>query len=341
VCSLSSLPIIPNSRLSIHVRVLSIPRSNKPASLTMHLGKRAETAEALPELAPSASLISVLADWVDYGCAETAAGLKKGHDRLGQQWPVLIVGSAVAVRVALWPLRLRAAVNAKLMALTTEHCNQHAAPGLKAHFRQGAAGTNAEPQYRAAITAEWHRVARVVGASPWKALTPLGGSIPLFLATSGAWRRLALDNQIGGLLAISQPFTALPAFLFNFALIEATRRERAKPISASSPASASASSSTSASASSSQSLSRIRKQLPFFLSHSANLLALALLSQMPAAVNLFVAVSSCTSLLEMFASKWIKFAWIDTLARRIFAHRIQGLAPSAISLDPSNPNTAS
>ena len=216
-------------------------------------------------------------------------------------WPVLIGTAAFSVRMVLLPFRVRVALNSRLMACATVHCNEFVAPHLKAHYKS-LPGPNAESLYKQAITQQWARIARHVGASPWKALSVPMVAIPCFLGMSGGLRQLALNDSslLGAALAGSQPLSAVPGFIFNLAQIELNRRERAlkdpnKNV-----------------------LRTIRTNLPYLLSHGVNVLGLVLLSQMPAVLNLFLGTSSALSLMELLIGRHFKFSFLDQWAQSVF-----------------------
>jgi len=269
------------------------------------------------------TLLAVASSWVDCGCGKVSDTLKGIKEATSLPWPVIIGASAVAVRVVLLPLRLRVALNGRLFNCTTLHCNQSVAPGLKAHFHR-LKDPQAGALYKQAITQQWTLIAKHVGASPWKSLSVPVVAVPCFLGVGGGLRRLAQQDAdvLGVLLAGFQPLSALPAFVLNLSQIELMRRERVTKGEGEGEGEGARKS--------------LRKNLPYVLSHAANIFGLILLTQVPVAVNVFIASSSALSLVELLVGKAFTLSFIDQLAQSSFQHRIKSYPkPSPLSSTPA------
>lgn len=171
------------------------------------------------------------------------------------------------------------------MKMSIEHCNRNYAPLLRAKHAGNIVDVKGRDEgYKRDMIAANTRVMKEIGASPWKSLSPLPVSIPLFLSVAAGLR--AIDYKGEGLTSfIWKDFgeaavqSAVPVFISNFIYIEISRRNQLNVKDKSSS-------------------SFLRRKVPFILGHSLNILSFVLLTQVPSAVNFFLLNSSILSIIE-------------------------------------------
>lgn len=166
------------------------------------------------------------------------------------------------------------------MKMSIEHCNKNYAPLLRAKHAGNADVKGRDEGYKRDMIAANTRVMKEIGASPWKSLSPLPVSIPLFLSVAAGLR--TIDYKGEGLTSfIWKDFgeaaiqSAVPVFISNFIYIEISRRNLPSNVK-----------------------DKLRRKVPFILGHSLNILSFVLLTQVPSAVNFFLLNSSILSIIE-------------------------------------------
>ena len=176
-------------------------------------------------------------------------------------------------------MRLRAWRNGRLMKKSIEYCNKNIAPKLRESHGKTVDVKVRNEAYKKNMIESNTLLMKSIGVSPWKSLSPLPLSIPLFLSFASGLRTIEYGDE--GLRWIWRNFgdaaieSAVPVALSNFIYIEASRRR----------------STTNANG-------FLRTKLPFILGHSLNLLSFVLLTQVPSAVNFFLLNSSILSIIE-------------------------------------------
>ena len=196
----------------------------------------------------------------------------------GMPWWATIPVSTLALRFALFPLRLRAWRNGRLIKLTTEHCNNFEGPKFRLIAKSA-------PEFKTKMIEKHTELLKYLKVSPWKSLSQLPFSVPLFLGFAAGLR--AIDFNGAGLFdAIWKDFgeaqisSALPVLLTNFFYIQSSSKSAKEPKQADTL------------------FRRLRPKIPFYLGHSINLCSFIILSQVPSSVNLFLFISSLSAFLE-------------------------------------------
>lgn len=250
--------------------------------------------------------MGTLEDWFKWTGELSKRGIISIHESSGLPWWATITGMTFGVRLAVFPLRFRAWKNGKFMKLATKHCNEQYAQGLR---EKSTGSSDRNELFKAAMLQKHAETMKSIGASPWKSLSPLPVSVPLFLSVAAGLR--GIDFEGAGLGAIWKDFgepggliSAVPVALSNFLYLELSRREQQKNQNKDSG-------------------SFIRSKLPFILGHTLNLGSFLILSQVPNGVNLFLFVSSVTGLIESkFILKSRGSGWIDYMILKDFNKRI-------------------
>lgn len=169
------------------------------------------------------------------------------------------------------------------MKMATRHCNEKYATVLRGEYHSNP---KRNELFKKAMLDKHADTIKSVGASPWKSLSPLPVSVPLFLSVAAGLRGIDFGGE--GLGAIWKDFgeagmvSAVPVAISNFLYLELSRRDLAKDPN--------------------RPRTFMRSKFPFILAHTLNICSFLILTQAPSSVNMFLFVSSVTGLIE---SKYI------------------------------------
>ena len=226
------------------------------------------------------TFIGTVEDWFNWTSSKSKGVLEKCKEGTQLPWWTTISGLTVILRLAVFPLRVRAWRNGRMMKMSIEHCNKYIAPQLREiHGKTLDAAIRNEAYKRNMIEANT-LVMKSMALSPWKSLSPIPVSVPLFLSVAAGLRTINYNGE--GLWWVWNNFgeraieSAVPVALSNFLYIEMSRRG----------------------SSTEKKSGFLRSKLPFILGHSLNLLSFVLLTQVPSAVNFFLLNSSILSIIE-------------------------------------------
>lgn len=270
------------------------------------------------------TLLSTLGSWFDWGSDKAKFCLIKYKENTEIPWWMAITTSTIFLRLLVFPLRLRAWRNGQLLKLITEHCNKTITPVLRAHYQLkiGAGEVDKARLFKTDVLKAHSNLARSLGVSPWKSLSPLPLSIPLFLTTAAALRGIQFNGEgfwfwkdFGEAVGVS----ALPVALSNFIFIEYSRRRQQQQQHKTPQIQISDLSSNK------KSYTFIKTKLPFIIGHSLNVLSMLILTSVPCGVNLFILTSSVFSIFEsVFLTKSAKnkVSWLNLLIKKDFDRRI-------------------
>ena len=234
------------------------------------------------QTATNATFVGTLSDWFNWTSQKSKNGIETVHEMIGLPWWTTITGITVGVRLVIFPLRLRAWKNGRLMKLTTEYCNKMEAPKLREYHQKNTKAEKRAEEYKKDMLRVHAETMKSIGVSPWKSLSAVPVSIPLYLSVAGGLRAIDYGGEGAGWgiwrdLGEVGWISAVPVALSNFAFIEYSRRINT---------------------SSDKSVSFMRKNLPMIIGHSINAFSFVVLTQVPSSVNLFLLTSSMFSIAE-------------------------------------------
>ena len=222
------------------------------------------------------------------------------------------------MRIIVFPLRFRAWRNGQMMKLVVEHCNKEIAPKLREYHELRTAQELRSELFKRDMLKAHASTLKSLQLSPWKSLTPIPVSVPLFLSVAAGLRAIDYVNEGFGVIwsnfGEAGIYSAVPVFLSNFLYIEISRRrlERKNMRNGGND-------------SVDTSLHEIRRpfwktKLPFIIGHTLNTFSFALLTQVPSGVNLFLFTSSLLSLIE---TKYLDFKADDPKQKYLFLKKIK------------------
>ena len=228
------------------------------------------------------TLLSTVSDWFNWTSEKSRNGILAVHEKSSTPWWMTITGVTVGLRLAVFPLRLRAWRNGRMIKLVTEYCNNNIAPNLRSNHQMNTMAEKRAELFKKDMLKTHATVMKHVGASPWKSLSPLPVSIPLFLSVAAALRGIDYNGE--GLGQVWKNFgeadwlSAVPVALSNFVYIEQARRSQPHV--------------------NIEPKSFMRRKLPFIVGHSLNVCSFLVLTTVPSSVNLFLLTSSLLSIAE-------------------------------------------
>lgn len=258
----------------------------------------------------SVTFVDTLGGWLNWTGEKSKFALEKVKDRTGLPWWSTITTVTIGVRLIIFPLRLRAWRNGKMMKMTVEHCNKEFAPKLREYHRINTAPDRQNELFKTDMLKVHGDTLKSLNLSPWKSLSPLPLSVPLFLSVASGLRSIDFGGEgLGGIwkdFGGADPISAVPVFCGNLVYIEYTRRRlnEKKSLKSNIKTSIERTSSTNntntshSTLNSLNTMSTLRQKAPFILGHALNACSFILLSQVPSGVNLFLFTSSIFSLFE-------------------------------------------
>lgn len=225
------------------------------------------------------TLISTIEDWFKWTSLKSKESIEKFKNQTQLPWWATLSSLTIALRLTVFPLRLRAWRNGRMMKMTIQHCNGNIAPKLREIHGKTLNKEVRNENFKKEMMEMNKMLMKSMGLSPWKSLTPLPVSIPLFLSVAAGLRMINYENE--GLWWVWNNFgeagieSAVPVALSNFLYIESSRRAGIPGKTG-----------------------FLREKLPFILGHSVNILSFVLLTQVPSGVNFFLLNSSILSIIE-------------------------------------------
>lgn len=221
----------------------------------------------------SEGFIETFSSWFDWSNEKAQQVILRLKTETAMPWWGTICTVTIGLRVLVFPLRIRAWRNGQLMRQCTQHCNETLAPLLRAKFALKEPPEARSEAFKSAMLATHKSLSKHVSFSPWKSLSPLPVSVPLFLSVAAALRAFDFDGEGLGFVwknfGEAEWISAVPVTLTNFAFIEFSRRSITP-----------------------------KRLVPFILGHCINLGSFAILTCVPSGVNLFLLTSAALSLLE-------------------------------------------
>lgn len=251
------------------------------------------------------TFIGTLESWFNWTSEKNKNGIESVHKMTDLPWWTTITGITIGVRLIVFPLRLRALKNGRLLKLTTEYCNKVEAPKLREFHQKNTLPEKRNELFKNDMLRVHGETMKSIGVSPWKSLSPLPVSIPLFLSVAAGLRGVDFGGEGCGMLwhdfGEAGMLSAVPVALSNFVFIEYSRRQIDKE--------------------GNKNGSFIKKKLPFIVGHSINLCSFLLLTRVPSAVNLFLFTSSLMSVMESIGLKkgegGFMDRWIESEFKRL------------------------
>lgn len=248
------------------------------------------------------TLVSTFTDWIDWTSSRVESKLLFVKESTGMPWWLVIISSTLATRLVIFPLRLRAWRNGEYLKMSTRHVNTTISPVIRRSIASKAFESvkARDSEFRDQVMRRFKEVCVGLGVSPWKSLTPLPFSVPIFLGLAGALRRVDYGGSGLGIwrdFGEREVLTAIPCAVLNFMFIEYSRRKRIPPSGASNNDKPD------------KVVDVLKKNLPFIMGHGINICSLLILTQVPSAINLYVLTSTTVALSEtlfMDKSGWLK-----------------------------------
>lgn len=219
----------------------------------------------------SVTFINTCSDWIRWTSEKSQKGIEAVHRITGLPWWTTIFGITIGVRLVVLPFRLRAWKNGRLIKLVTEHCNRTEAPQLRQWHQKNTAEEKRAEFYKNDMLKVHGETMKSIGVSPWKSLSPVPISVPLYLSVAAGLRAIDYGGEGAGLLwknfGEADWMSAAPVTLCNFVLIL-------------------------------NSATNQKKRWPVVLAHTINICSFVVLTQVPCSVNLFLVTSSLVGLIE-------------------------------------------
>lgn len=244
----------------------------------------------LNKLMESITFVETLGSWINWTGQKSKTALEKLKEGTSLPWWATIATATIGVRLIIFPLRLRAWRNGKMMKVAVEYCNKEYASKLREFHRINTHADKRNELFKADMLKCHGDTLKSLKLSPWKSLTPIPVSIPMFLSVASGLRLIDFGGEGYGWIwkdfGVIDPVSAVPVFFGNLFYIEYTRKRQRHKTQTTTAA------------------LTMRQRLPFILGHSLNVCSFILLSQVPSGVNLFLFTSSIFSLLE---SKYLNF----------------------------------
>ena len=237
------------------------------------------------------TFIGTLSDWFNWTSEKSKNGIESFHKMTALPWWTTITGITIGARIIVLPLRVRAWKNGRLMKLTTEYCNKFEAPKLREYHQKNTLPDKRNELYKNDMMRVHAETMKSIGVSPWKSLSPIPVSIPLFLSLAAGLRGIDFEGEgvISGViwknLGEAELLSAVPVAISNFFFIEYTRRHQKMQQQQINNGKG-------------DERSFMKKTLPFIIGHSINLCSFVVLTRVASAVNLFLLTSSIMSIME-------------------------------------------
>jgi membrane protein insertase Oxa1/YidC/SpoIIIJ len=267
------------------------------------------------------TFIGTLSDWLDWSSGKSKEGIEYIKKETGLPWWMTITGITIGVRAIVLPLRLRAWKNGRLIKLTTAYCNKVEASKLRTFHQNNTPSGRRNELFKSDMLKVHRETMKSIGLSPWKSLTPLPVSIPLFLSVAAGLRGVDFEGEGAGMVwpdfGEAEIMSAIPVALSNFIFIEYTRRQSQ---------SQSQSKMMNKSENNDDKYSFLKKKLPFIVGHCINLCSFLILTRVPSAVNLFLFTSSVVSVFESILLKGngggLLDRWLESEFKRLIEKRL-------------------
>lgn len=233
------------------------------------------------------TFLETLSDWFDWSGKKSQNSIENFKEMTGLPWWTTITSVTIGIRLIIFPLRLRAWQNGKMMKMTLEYCNKQIAPKLREYHRINTVPELRAESFKADMLKSHREALKLLNLSPWKSLSPIPVSIPLFLSVAAGLRKIDYCGEGLGMIwrnfGEASLISAIPVFCGNFLFLEYSRRlQKDKPQQSDKL----------------KPWKKLRQNLPLILGHSVNACSLLLLSQVPSGVNLFLFTSSIFNLIE-------------------------------------------